>query len=352
LKAIVRFAPFFTKYFYTDNDNEWGSLFSGQFAVNMGSLTITILAKRTSLSNHTDPQNGPGTTRKKPFLSPLLMLAVGVLAASFSAILIRWAQAEAPSLVIAAGRTGLATGLLLPIALLRRRPELKTLSPVSWRWAILAGLMLALHFAGWISSLEYTSVTSSTVLFATAPFWVALAAPWLLSEPLTRPVLAGIGLALLGTTIIALDSNAGGDQSLLGNGLALLGAITYAAYFIIGRRLRLSLSLLSYTTLVYGSAALFLLFFTWAAGYSLAGYSAGTYLLIILLALFPQLLGHSSYNYALGYLPAVYVSIASIAEPIGATILAFLLLQELPGWLTLAGSVFVLAGVLVAGRKP
>lgn len=318
----------------------------------MGPLTTLILAKRHSLSNHAASPPNSESSRKKPVLPPLLVLFVGVLAASFSAILIRWAQAEAPSLVIAAGRTGLATLILLPLALTRRRTELKGLSLSGRRWAVLAGLMLALHFAGWITSLEYTSVTSSTVLFATAPFWVALVAPWLLNEPLTRPVLAGIGLALLGTVIIALGSGSAGGQSLLGNGLALLGAITYAAYFIIGRRLRPSLSLLSYTTLVYGSAALFLLLVTWIAGYSLAGYSLNTYLLIVLMALFPQLLGHSSYNYALGYLPAVYVSIASIAEPIGATILALILLQELPGRLTLFGSVFVLAGVLVAGRQP
>lgn len=292
---------------------------------------------------------------KNPRFSPLLVLGIGIVAASFSAILIRWAQSDAPSLVIAAGRTSLATVILLPPALIGRRAELRALPGAAYLWALLAGFMLSLHFASWITSLAYTTVLSSTVLFATAPFWVALASPWALGEQITRPVVVGIGLAFAGSAVISLGSlddglNAGA-QSLLGNGLALLGAICYAGYFLIGRRLRASLSLLSYTTLVYGSAALILLLIVWAGDLSLRGYSLNTYLLILLMALFPQLVGHSSYNYALGYLPAVYVAIASIGEPIGATILAAILLQEVPGVLAVAGSALILIGILVAERR-
>jgi len=280
-----------------------------------------------------------------------LALVVGILAASMSAILIRLAQSEAPSLVIAAGRTSLATLILLPLALTRRRSELRALPGGSVRWALLAGVMLGLHFASWITSLAYTTVLSSTVLFATAPFWVALASPWALGERISRPVIVGIALAFAGSAVIAVDGLGEGQQSLLGNGLALLGAICYAVYFLIGRRLRVTLSLLSYTTVVYGSAALFLLLAVWLAGLSLRGYSLNTYLLIFLMALFPQLLGHTAYNYALGYLPAVYVAIASIGEPIGAALLAAILLREVPGAYMLVGSALILTGILVAERS-
>ena len=290
---------------------------------------------------------------ERPIFPPFMVLIVGIFATSISAILIRFAQTEAPSLVIAAGRTTLATLFLLPLALTRRRTELRTLPPAGYLLAALSGLMLALHFASWITSLEYTSVASASVLFATAPFWVALVSPLFLSESIPRPVQAGIALAFIGSTIIALATGGGGTgrQTLLGNGLALVGAITYAAYFLLGRRLRSSLSLVGYTTLVYGAAAVCLLTFALLSGQSFAGYSPQTYLLILLMALFPQLLGHSSFNYALGYLPAAFVSLASISEPVGATLLAFLILQEVPGPATLLGGLFILAGVWVGSRK-
>lgn len=303
------------------------------------------------MSNHEEGQPVALSPAKKPPIPPLLALGAGIAAASMSAILIRWAQSDAPSLVIAAGRTSLATLFLLPLALTRRRNELRALPGSSRRWALLAGIMLGLHFASWINSLAYTTVLSSTVLFATAPFWVALASPWVLGERISRPAIVGIALAFAGSAVIAVDSLGEGQQSLLGNGLALLGAICYAAYFLIGRRLRVTLSLLSYTTLVYGSAALFLLLAVWLGGFSLGGYSLNTYLLILLMAIFPQLLGHTSYNYALGYLPAVYVAIASIGEPIGATVLAAILLQEAPDVTTLVGGALILTGILVAERR-
>lgn len=303
------------------------------------------------MSNPPEQLASPPAATQSPPLSPVLVLGVGILAISFSAILVRMAQAGAPSLVIATGRTLLATLFFLPPAVAWRRDELAQLKPAGWRWAVLAGVMLGLHLGSWIASLGYTSVTSSTVLFSTAPFWVALASPLVLGERVSRPVKIGMVLALAGSAIIALEGWQGDDQSLVGDGLALGSAVTYAAYFLIGRHLRATLSLISYNTLVYGTAAVLLLLITWASGHSLFGYSPQTYLLIVLMAVFPQLLGHSAYNYALKYLPAVYVSVASISEPVGATILALLLLQELPGWLTLAGSVFILAGLYIASRK-
>ena len=305
---------------------------------------------------------------EKPRVSPVLALAVGILAVSSGSILARLAQAEnVPSLVIAAYRTAVAALILLPLMLARHRGEVRRLALADWRLALLSGLLLAVHFATWISSLAYTSVASSTVLVSTSPLWVALAAPFLLGEPFTRPLKIGMGLALLGTVIISLGDvwvvggdgrlalnvgvMAGGQRPLLGNGLALIGAVAAAGYLLIGRKLRVRLSLVSYVTLVYGAAALCLILVVYLTGESMFGYSSQAYLVFLLMGLGPQLLGHSSFNYALAYLPAAIVGASSFAEPIGASILALLIFGEAPGPLVLLGSLFVFAGLLVSGRK-
>jgi drug/metabolite transporter (DMT)-like permease len=301
-----------------------------------------------------------------PRFPPVLVLFFGVLGISSGSILVRLAQGEAmPSLVIAAWRLTLASAVLLPLALTRRREELRAMTPSAWGLAAMSGFMLSLHFASWISSLAYTSVTSSTVLVTTSPLWVGLTAPFLLKEHLSRPLKIGIGLAMFGSILIALaDVVALADgrlqfsltqfssqpNPLLGNGLALLGAIAASAYLILGRRLRFSMSLLSYIALVYSSAAFFLVIMALASGHNLFGYGPTAYGLMVLMALFPQLLGHSSYNWALGYLSAASVSLAVIAEPIGATLLALLIFGEIPNTITIAGSALLLAGIVYAGR--
>jgi drug/metabolite transporter (DMT)-like permease len=292
-----------------------------------------------------------------------LVLFFGVLAVSASAILIRLAQAEAPSLVIAAWRLSLATLFLLPLALWRRRGELRRLPAADWRLCVVSGVMLGIHFATWISSLAYTSVATSTVLVATMPLRVALAAPLALGEGIDRPVRIAIGLALLGSVLIVVDDAVlgagvtatpftGGRRPLLGGFLALLGAVSGAVYILIGRRVRATLSVLSYITVVYGAAAIFLVALALLAGHSLFGYSPTVYGLVLLMALFPQLLGHTSYNWALGYLPAAFVTITVISEPIGASVLALFLFGEIPGAVTLVGSAVILGALVLAQRRP
>ncbi|MCA9932880.1 MAG: DMT family transporter [Ardenticatenaceae bacterium] len=304
----------------------------------------------------------------KPRIPPLLVLFIGVLGISSGSILVRLSQGQAvPSLVIAAWRLTFASLVLLPLAISRRRDELAKMTRSDWQLAILSGFMLALHFATWISSLAYTSVTSSTVLVTTSPLWVGLTAPFLLGESLTRQLKAGILLAMVGSVLIGLaDVVAVGNgrlqfsltqftnqpNPLLGNGLALFGAVAAAFYLIIGRRLRPKMSLLSYTAVVYGTAAIFLLIAALVNQYHLFGYTPLAFLFMLLMAVFPQLVGHTSYNYALGYLSAAYVSIAVIAEPIGATILALILFGEVPNLLTIFGSILLLAGIVYASWQP
>ncbi len=302
-----------------------------------------------------------------PRVSPLLVLFIGVLGISSGSILVRLAQGQdVPSLVIAAWRLTFATLLLLPLALTRRRQELVRLAKRDWLLGLLSGFMLALHFATWVSSLAYTSVASSTVLVTTSPLWVGLAAPFLLGERLTQRLKVGIALAMAGSVLIgvadvvavvngrfqfSLTQFTNQPNPLLGNGLALLGAIAAAFYLIIGRRMRLKMSLLSYITMAYGSAAIFLLLAVFASQHHLWGYPLLAFGILLLMAIFPQLVGHSAYNYGLGYLPAAYVSIAVIAEPIGATLLALLIFGEVPNWLTILGSILLLSGIVYASMR-
>ncbi len=285
----------------------------------------------------------------------LAVLALGILAISSGAILVRFAQEEdVPSLVIALWRTLLATLFVAPLTLARRRGELKAMGQEKWLLALLSGLLLGIHFATWISSLAMTSIISSTVLVSTAPIWVALASPLLLGEALSRPLKQGIALAMVGTVIVSFSELAGlgsGESSLLGNMLALIGGISVAGYLIIGRKLRPHLSLLSYTTVVYGMSALTLLLFNLLSGTNIWQYPPQVYVLFLAIAVFPQLVGHTSFNWALSFLPAAFVSVAAISEPVGATILAMIIFQEFPGPAAVLGSVLILGGVFLASRS-
>jgi drug/metabolite transporter (DMT)-like permease len=293
--------------------------------------------------------------RKRPAFAPGLALLLGIVAVSSGSIFVRFAQADASSLAIAAYRLGLATLILLPIAWLRHRREIRGLKAADWAWLLASGLFLAVHFGTWITSLEYTSVASSVALVSTSPLWVAIFAWIVWREPLRAPLVMGLGLALAGSIIISLAEaqSAISSRPFLGNILALVGALAVSGYWLIGRRLRRSLDLVPYVTVVYGTAGLLLVAAALFFRQPLSGFPPATYVWFLLLALLPQLLGHSSFNWALRHLPAAYVALATLGEPIGATILALLLLAEVPSPLKVAAAVLILAGIYLAlGQRP
>ncbi|MFQ5942973.1 MAG: DMT family transporter [Anaerolineales bacterium] len=284
------------------------------------------------------------------------VLALAVLAASFSSIFIRFAQAEASSLVISAYRLALATLLLSPILLFRYRGEIRSLSRVDTRLSIIAGIFLALHFATWISSLEYTSVASSVVLVQTAPLMVAALSPLLLKERISRYLLIGILIATLGSLIVGISDACGAAECLplgeifqgtaiLGDLLALAGAAAGAGYVIVGRRVRRTVSLFPYIGIAYGAAAIVLIVAAFFEDAPLFGFEPSTYLWLVLLAVFPQLIAHTSYNWALGYAAAAIVSLVLLAEPVASSVLALVFLDETPTTLRLAGGILILAGI-------
>ena len=283
-------------------------------------------------------------------LRPYLGVGIGVLTASTAAILIRLAQAEAHSLVVAAWRLTLASLCLTPIVLITCHAELRALTRREWASMLISGLLLAIHFATWISSLAYTSVTASVVLVSTSPLFAGLASHLLLRERLSRGMTTALVTTLVGSALIGLGDWENGGHRLWGDVLALMGAIAVAGYFFIGRRVRARLSLLAYVFPVYTTAAVVLMVLMVASGALPVPRQPQTWLWLLLMALGPQIIGHSSLNWALRYLSATYVTIATLAEPIGATLLAWWLLQEEPSPWAAIGGTLILIGITVASR--
>lgn len=278
-----------------------------------------------------------------------LMLTLGVVSVAFAAIFIK--LAEAPPIVIATYRLCFAAIATAPFALIYARDELRRLNRKEILLAICSGGFLALHFALWITSLKYTTVTSSVVLVTISPIFVAITSYLLFKEKINRRILTGIAIAIVGATIIGFNSWQLGGTSVKGSILAFLGAMAVTGYLLIGRKLRQKMGLLSYIFLTYTSTAIILLVWSLIVGGSLTGYSGKTYLMFVLLALVPQILGHTSFNWSLRFLPATMVTIAVLGEPVGATILAYAILKEIPSIFEIIGGVLILGGIAIAFSK-
>lgn len=288
------------------------------------------------------PPRPPATRPLAPHLVALLVL--GVVSVASSSILIR--VAEAPALAVAFYRNAAAAAVLLPIALARHGDELRSLSVREWGTALLAGALLAAHFALWIPSLSYTTVAASTVLVTTQPVWVALIGR-ALGERVGRRMLLGIGLALAGAVLIS-----GGDlgisaRAAYGDLLALGGAVAAAGYFLAGRRLRRRISLTTYTGLAYSTTAVILAGAVAVSGTPFAGFEPRVWGLFLLMAIGPQIGGHTVFNYLLGHLEAGTVAVAVTGEPVVASLLALAFFGEVPSWAAVAGGVLILAGIAI-----
>ena len=283
------------------------------------------------------------------------VLAGAVVVVSTASILIRLAQAEgASSLTIAAVRLGLAAAILAPVAWLKTRREILQLGRREVGLCLLSGLFLALHFWTWISSLEYTSVASSAALVTTNPLWVGLASAVLLRERPGIAAIAGIALTVAGSVLIfSADSGGSGRTATnpsLGNTLALIGAISASGYLLVGRVLRSHISLTAYVCLAYTVAALLLGTATAVSGAVPMALSAAAWGFMALLAIGPQLIGHTAFNWAVRRLTATFVAIAILGEPVGAALLAWFFLDEGFTALQLTGFVVLLVGIFAAAR--
>ncbi len=291
-------------------------------------------------------------------LTHALVLLGGVLLVASAAIMIRRAQQlGVPSSAVAAGRLGLAALILSPIAFVRVWPELCGLRRRDVLLGLCSGVFLALHFSAWIRSLEYTSVASSSALVATNPLWIALASVLLFRQRPSALTWLGVLITVGGSVLIAISDSDGasGSHALMGDGLALLGALAGSGYFLVGAALQRRLSTLAYIWLVYSSAAMILALVAlgtgaWRFAQSGPGYSPTIYLLLLGLAVGPQLLGHTAFNWSLRHLSATFVAIATLGEPIGAALLALVFFRQTFQPIQLLGFVVLLMGIAVAAR--
>jgi drug/metabolite transporter (DMT)-like permease len=276
-----------------------------------------------------------------------IFLPIGIVAISTASIFIK--LCEAPVLIIATYRMMLASLMLMPFACYKK----------TWRgwkrsemgWVFLSGLFLSLHFAFWIASLKYTSVASSVVLVTTHPIFVGIGSWLFLKERIGMNLVLGIALSVLGSGLISYGDMSLSKEALMGDGFALLGAIAASGYLFVGRKMRKEQDLFSYIFPVYSTAGLILILLSLIFEKSFFGYSPSTYFFLFLLALIPQLIGHTTFNWALKYLPASMVAVSILGEPVGSSILAYFILGEgLTLW-KIIGGISIFSGILIALKK-
>lgn len=288
------------------------------------------------------------------------VLAVAILSVSTAAIFIRFAQETVPSITIASYRLIIASLILIPFTIKKAYKELKGLDSRSIGQIIISGFLLAFHFVSWIISLEFTNVISSVVLVTTTPIWVTAISPWLLKERVPKRFLLGLGLAFLGMVMISFG-NAGllsnwkmneiffkDELVVQGNLLALLGAFCAAGYIVIGRILRKQLSTGSYVLSVYSIAGTVLIGLMIISKEQSMKINLNELKWLVLVALIPQVIGHSLINWSLGIMPAYYVAISLLGEPIGSTILAIFILREIPTISEIVSAGVILLGIFIA----
>ena len=283
-----------------------------------------------------------------------LVLLIGILSVSLSSILIKLTY-DVPAIIISTYRLMISSTILLSWAKYKKIP-LKTLNARDFFIAVLSGFFLSIHFISWIASIKYTSIASSVTLVSTSPVFVIIFSLLFFKEkPGTRTMIA-TAMAILGSAIIAYsDKDLMGlttyPNPLFGDLLALIGAIAVSIYFMSGSHLRKYLTTFQYITLVYSFSALFTLIFALFSSKTFFGYRPVSYILMILMAIIPQLLGHTSFNWALKHIKADAVAIATLGEPIGASILAYLIFHQSVTLLQFVGMTIVLLSIAMAIKE-
>ncbi|EJN60986.1 DMT family transporter [Halogranum rubrum] len=285
---------------------------------------------------------------------PLAALAVAILAVSTSAILVTWS--DAPSLVKAFYRVLFTTLLLAPFAVTRHAGDFRQIRRRDLLVAAASGVALAFHFASWFESLEWTTVAASVTLVQAQPLFVAVGAWALLDERVTGRTVVGILVAVVGMVVMSVGDLLSGvavaaPRPLYGNALAVVGAVTAAGYVLAGRSLRQRIALLPYVTVVYSVCAVVLLGLTLAEGHALVGYPPREWILFLAMAVGPGLFGHTVINWALAHLESSVVSVSLLGEPVGSTLLALVLLGQVPTGPTLVGGAVVLGGIYLTSKS-
>ena len=281
---------------------------------------------------------------------PMIMIIVGILGISMSAIFVKFSTA--PSAVTAVYRLGWTVLLMTPAVLGSRkvRRELFSAKPKAVALSALSGVFLAIHFVFWFESLAHTSVASSTTIVCTEVIWVALGFCLFMKGKLSGKAISIIGVTFLGSVLIALADSSSGGGHLYGDVLALIAAVAVAVYTLIGREVRKTASTAVYTYIVYAACTAVLLLMCGVQKQNLFAYGYSAPIVGLLLAIFSTILGHSIFSWCLKFFSPAFVSASKLCEPVAAGIMAAFLFGELPTPLQLLGGALVIGGVAVYSR--
>lgn len=287
---------------------------------------------------------------ESPRFPPNLAMLVSIVAVSTASILIR--LSSAPAVIIAMYRMVFSVLMLLPFFLRDGGVgKLREVGTKNLLGLMVVGVVLAVHFASWITSLGLTSVASSVIFVHIDPIFVAVISHFVLKDRINKQILAGILVSLVGVSIITLGDATTGGSNLIGDLLALIGGVMLGLYLLGGRYFRGYLDLTTYVTPVYATAAIVLFMLSIAIGAPLGGYPVREYVLFAVIALVPMIFGHTLYNWALKYVSAPVVSVSLLGEPVGASILAIIFLNEVPSTQVVLGGVVTLLGILLSSYK-
>jgi len=280
---------------------------------------------------------------------PYAAIALAVVSVSFSAIFISWSTS--PFITIALYRLALASLILAPFAFLDRRRPLRGILRKDALVMIGVGAILATHFTLWIGSLKIegvsVNVASSVILVTSHPLLVGVLSHYVLKERLNAWMALGIALGFSGVVVIAVADSTARSGSGMGDLLAFTGGIAAGFYFLAGRRLRQRVPLLAYAFVVYVSATGVLFLYTLGLRESLlpVGDWRTEFALFLAMAVIPQIGGHTLYNWSLRWVTAPVVSLSLVGEPIGSSLLAWVLLRQVPGAAVGIGGALALGGI-------
>ncbi|GAA0452537.1 DMT family transporter [Alkalibacillus silvisoli] len=277
--------------------------------------------------------------------TPYIAIAIGVVAVSTSAIFVR--LADAPSSMIANYRLLLAVLIMLPYIVWKHLGDFKYISRRDWWFSAAAGIFLALHFILWFESLNHTSVASSVVLVTTQPIFAFIGTYLFFKERFTSGAVLSMVIAFTGSVIISWGDFQISGMALVGNFLALMGAIAITGYFLFGQDVRKRVSLMTYTFIVYGISSITLVLYNIVLGESFTGYTGETWMYFLALAIIPTFFGHTLFNWAIRWVSASTITMGVLFEPIGASIMAYFILGELVTWSQFLGGSIVIVGLML-----
>lgn len=282
---------------------------------------------------------------ERPGLPPFIPIIIGVISISLSAILVKLANADAG--IIAFYRMLFSVLIMSPIFFYKYVHEIKILSKRDWIFSSIAGIFLAFHFILWFESLNYTSVASSTVLVTLQPLFAFVGTYFFFKERLSAKTIISGAIAILGSVLISWGDFKISGTAFYGDVLALIACGLVTGYFLFGQEIRKRITLITYTMVVYSISTVVLFFYVLFKGESFGPYPAMDWVWFLLLAIIPNLLGHTLFNWALKWVSANVISIAVLFEPIGAAILAYFVFAENLIGTQIIGGMIVIAGIML-----